>query len=135
MVCSKCAKLTKPTSLATPHVKSKKEMYYGSPAGSKTTNSTGYGSVKSSSSSSKTSATLGQNGIGKSKLLSAGAKNPYAAYNSTCTGEECAAKIESGRKFCNRCAYRKNVCAICGKKEKAAKTSVPAVAGQKFTMK
>jgi hypothetical protein len=53
MVCSKCAKLTGPTSLATPGVKKKAEMYYGSPAGS------------SKSGEKKTSATLGNTGIGK----------------------------------------------------------------------
>jgi cysteine-rich PDZ-binding protein len=52
MVCAKCAKLTKPTSLATPGVKKKNEMYYGSPAGS-------------SKSGAKISATLGNAGIGK----------------------------------------------------------------------
>jgi len=34
MVCSKCQKLTKGTTLATPEVKKKSEMYYGSPASS-----------------------------------------------------------------------------------------------------
>ena len=52
MVCSKCEKLAK-TTLATPGVKKKSEMYYGSPAGS------------SKGSDKKPSATLGQNGIGK----------------------------------------------------------------------
>lgn len=54
MVCSKCQKLTKPTSLATPGVKKKNEMYYGSPAGS-----------SKSGAKAKTSATLGNTGIGK----------------------------------------------------------------------
>ncbi|TLS31563.1 hypothetical protein PpBr36_03560, partial [Pyricularia pennisetigena] len=67
MVCGKCQKLSKGTSLATPAVKKKSEMYYGSPA---------------SSSSSKSSATLGQTGVSKNKLLSKGAKNPYAQYSS-----------------------------------------------------
>lgn len=48
MVCSKCLKLSKGTTLATPGVKKKSEMYHGSPA-----------------SSSSKSATLGQTGIGK----------------------------------------------------------------------
>jgi hypothetical protein len=52
MVCAKCANLTKPTSLATPDVKKKNEMYHGSPAGT-------------SKSGAKTSATLGNTGIGK----------------------------------------------------------------------
>jgi hypothetical protein len=126
MVCAKCQKKLKPTSLATPGVKSKKEMYYGSPAGS-----------KSSTSGSKTSSTLGQTGIGKSKLLSSSAKNPYAAYSATCTGVDCVTKIESGRKFCNKCAYRLQSCAICGKKEKkdGAATGVPKVEGAKYTLK
>ena len=51
MVCAKCQKLQK-TSLATPGVKRKNDIYYGSPtAGGKD--------------SSKTSATLGSTGIGK----------------------------------------------------------------------
>ena len=58
MVCAKCQKLTKPTSLATPGVKMKSEMYYGSPAGTKTSSS-------SSGVGKSTSATLGQSGIGK----------------------------------------------------------------------
>jgi hypothetical protein len=53
MVCAKCQKLSKSTTLATPAVKKKSEMYYGSPAGS------------SKSGDKKTSATLGNNGIGK----------------------------------------------------------------------
>jgi hypothetical protein len=52
MVCAKCTKAAKPTSLATPDVKKKNDMYYGSPAGSKTDKT-------------KTSATLGNTGIGK----------------------------------------------------------------------
>ena len=132
MVCAKCAKLTKPTSLATPGVKKKNEMYYGSPAGSKTAASKAGASAYTTT---KISATIGQNGIGKSKLLGAGAKNPYAAYSATCTGKECSAKVESGRKYCNRCAYRENACAICGKKNKPEKAGAPVIAGQKFTMK
>lgn len=54
MVCAKCTKLSKSTTLATPGVKKKSEMYYGSPAGSSKT-----------SDKTKTSATLGNNGIGK----------------------------------------------------------------------
>jgi hypothetical protein len=60
MVCGKCAKLSKSTTLATPAVKKKSEMYYGSPAGS-----------SKSSDKTKTSATLGNNGIGKASYLSA----------------------------------------------------------------
>lgn len=42
----------------------------------------------------------------QSKLLSSKAKNPYAAYASSC--ETCKTKTEQGRKFCQRCAYQKN---------------------------
>ncbi|KFY88694.1 hypothetical protein V498_06690 [Pseudogymnoascus sp. VKM F-4517 (FW-2822)] len=129
MVCAKCQKLTKPTSLATPGVKKKSEMYYGSPAGTKTSSASSSGVGKS------TSATLGQTSIGKSKLLSSSAKNPYAAYAAKCTGKECVTKIESGRKYCNKCAYRANACAVCGKKNVAEKKAAPVIAGQKFTLK
>lgn len=93
MVCAKCQKLSKGTTLATPEVKKKSDMYYGSPAGTS----------KAAAASSKP-ATLGHNGIGKvskrhppppravagkrcankalqSKLLSKSAKNPYAQYS------------------------------------------------------
>lgn len=56
MVCGKCQKLSK-TTLATPDVKKKSEMYYGSPAGS---------STKASGSKS---ATLGQNGVIKVRSI------------------------------------------------------------------
>ncbi|KEZ44810.1 hypothetical protein SAPIO_CDS2923 [Scedosporium apiospermum] len=65
MVCSKCQKLTKGTTLATPEVKKKSEMYYGSPA-------------SSSKGADKKSVTLANAGVTKSKLLSKSAKNPYA---------------------------------------------------------
>lgn len=51
MVCAKCQKLNK-TVLATPGVKKKSEMYYGSPA-------------SSTSSAGKPSPTLGQTGVSK----------------------------------------------------------------------
>ena len=54
VLCSKCSKVAKTTSLATPGVKKKNEMYLGSPAGS-----------SKSTDKSKTSSTLGNNGIGK----------------------------------------------------------------------
>lgn len=70
MVCAKCQKLSKgTTTLATPAVKKKSEMYYGSPASS------------AASAAGKKSSTLGQTGIVKSKLLSKAAKNPYAQYS------------------------------------------------------
>ena len=107
MVCSRCQKLQKKTELATPSVKRKSDIYYGSSTtGDKT----------------KSSATAGPTGIGKvlrllspwtwivadlvpqSKLLSKSAKNPYAAYSSSCT--TCKTKIDQGYKFCHKCAYK-----------------------------
>jgi hypothetical protein len=61
MVCGKCQKISKSTTLATPGVKKKSEMYYGSPAGSSS----------KSGDKTKTSATLGNNGIGKVRQLEA----------------------------------------------------------------
>ncbi|PLB37028.1 cysteine-rich PDZ-binding protein [Aspergillus candidus] len=127
MVCSKCAKKLKSTQLATPDVKRRSEMYYGS-------SSTNTGS----NDKTKGKATLGSTGIGKNKLLSAKAKNPYAAYASSCS--QCKTKTEQGRKFCQRCAYQKNACPMCGKSlaEKAAtataKGQKPVVQGQKFNL-
>ncbi|KAL9009975.1 MAG: hypothetical protein Q9173_005046 [Seirophora scorigena] len=71
MVCAKCQKQLKSTALATPAVKKKTEMYYGSPAGST-------GRIEKASSAG------GSTGAGKSKLLSKSAKNPYAQYASSC---------------------------------------------------
>ncbi|EOO02737.1 putative cript family protein [Phaeoacremonium minimum UCRPA7] len=121
MVCNKCQKLGKGTTLATPGVKKKSEMYYGSPASS------------SSSASGTKSATLGQTGIGKSKLLSKNAKNPYAQYSSSCT--KCKTKISQGHSYCNKCAYQANICAMCGKSSTKTKAGVPVVSGAKFTLK
>lgn len=42
----------------------------------------------------------------QSKLLSSKAKNPYAAYASSC--ESCKTRTEQGKKFCQRCAYQRN---------------------------
>ncbi|KAI9809414.1 MAG: hypothetical protein M1827_006850 [Pycnora praestabilis] len=128
MVCTKCQNTLKKTELATPGVKHKNELYYGSPASSS----------KSSGDKSKTSATLGNNGIGKSKLLSKGAQNPYAAYTSSCT--TCKKKTEQGKKYCHRCAYKANdgwvACAMCGKGLKDNSTSsAPVVQGQRFSAK
>lgn len=55
MVCTKCQKKLKTTELATPGVKRKSEMYYGSPATS----------TSGGSSADRTKATLGNTGIGK----------------------------------------------------------------------
>ncbi|KAJ5227428.1 uncharacterized protein N7469_007434 [Penicillium citrinum] len=121
MVCSKCQKKLKSTELATPGVKNKNDMYYGSPS---TTLGGG----------SKGKATLGATGVGKNKLLSSKAKNPYAAYASSC--ESCKTKTEQGKKFCQKCAYKRNACPMCGK-SLAGKTAKdqPVVQGQKFNLK
>lgn len=116
MVCSKCLKLLRGTTLATPGVKKKSEMYHGSPA-----------------SSSSKSATLGQTGIGKSKLLSKNAKNPYAQYASSCT--KCKTKISQGHSYCNKCAYKDDLCHMCGKPNKKTSSNAPQISGQKFSMK
>lgn len=122
MVCTKCQKLGKgSTALATPSVKKKSEIYHGSSASS---SAAGSGASKS--------ATLGQSGVGKSKLLSKAAKNPYAQYASACG--KCKKRVAQGHAFCQACAYKDNACAGCGKKEKKAK-GAGAVEGQKFTMK
>lgn len=135
MVCAKCQRLSKGTALATPEVKKRSEIYYGSPATAKGTASK--------------SATVGHNGIGKvryglaaiftwhmstayerwltplpqSKLLSKAAKNPYAQYSryvdaplsqtdvcqfdGLCSScTKCKAKITQGHTFCQTCAYR-----------------------------
>ena len=92
MVCAKCQKTMKKTELATPRVKRKNEMYLGSVTADK---------GKSSSSSS---ATVGSAGIGKSKLLSKSARNPYAAYSSSC--DTCKTKVAQGYRYCHRCAYK-----------------------------
>ncbi|KAL4903275.1 PDZ-binding protein [Aspergillus multicolor] len=138
MVCSKCQKKLKATELATPGVKRKNEMYYGSPS-----TTSGGGAAAGSAAANKSKATLGNTGISKNKLLSSKAKNPYAAYSSSC--DLCKTKTEQGRKYCQRCAYQKNVadgtdfdvaCPMCGK-SLAGKTSKdqPVVQGQKFNLK
>jgi len=58
MVCAKCQKLNK-TTLATPGVKKKAEMYYGSAASA---------SSSASAPGAKKSATLGQSGISKVRI-------------------------------------------------------------------
>lgn len=143
MVCAKCQKLQKSTQLATPGVKHKNEMYYGSPAGS---------ASSSSSSKGKASTTIGPSGIGKvrgedvdftrcvadrwplqSKLLGKGAKNPYAAYASSC--KTCRTKVESGRTYCLGCAYKANACAMCGKSTTGKTATGVLVDGQKRSAK
>ncbi|RKU40303.1 hypothetical protein DL546_000570 [Coniochaeta pulveracea] len=119
MVCAKCQNKAK-TTLATPVVKKKSEMYYGSPA-------------SSSATGAKKSATLGQTGISKSKLLSKSAKNPFAQYSASCT--RCSTKVSQGHAYCNQCAYKQNVCHICGKPDKKTNPAAPVVSGQKFSSK
>ncbi|KAJ9151777.1 hypothetical protein NKR23_g2842 [Pleurostoma richardsiae] len=125
MVCAKCQKLSKGTTLATPAVKKKSEMYYGSPASASSSSRGSGGATKS--------ATLGQTGIGKSKLLSKNAKNPYAQYSSSC--QKCKTKIAQGHSYCQKCAYQADLCAICGKANTKSKTSAPVISGQKFSLK
>ena len=40
------------------------------------------------------------------KLLSRGAKNPYAAYSSSC--DKCKTRTQQGRRLCQPCAYKAN---------------------------
>ncbi|RDW79163.1 cysteine-rich PDZ-binding protein [Aspergillus mulundensis] len=129
MVCSKCQKKLKATELATPGVKRKSEMYYGSPS-----TTSGGGAGAGSATANKSKATLGNTGVSKNKLLSSKAKNPYAAYSSSC--DMCKTKTEQGRKYCQRCAYQKNACPMCGKSltGKSSKDQ-PVVTGQKFNLK
>ncbi|KAI9883955.1 MAG: hypothetical protein M1823_004265 [Watsoniomyces obsoletus] len=115
MVCTKCQRLLKATELATPGVKRKSEIYYGSNAGGKS------GSAST--------------GVAKSKLLSKSAKNPYAAYSSSC--DTCKTKTDQGRKLCQKCAYKANACAMCGKSQSRQKDLAggSVVQGQKFSAK
>ncbi|KAL2829144.1 PDZ-binding protein [Aspergillus cavernicola] len=138
MVCAKCQKKLKQTELATPSVKRKNEMYYGSPStslgGGGGSSGAGAGGGAGTATASKNKPTLGGTGISKNKLLSAKAKNPYAAYSSSC--DNCKTKTEQGRKFCQRCAYQRNACPMCGKSltGKSSKDQ-PVVQGQKFNLK
>ena len=67
MVCAKCQKVQKKTELATPAVKRKNDMYYGSPASS----------AASGSGKIKTSATLGNTSIGKVLALEPPAQTQF----------------------------------------------------------
>jgi Microtubule-associated protein CRIPT len=49
----------------------------------------------------------------QNKLLSKNAQNPYAAYSSNCS--TCRTKCDPGRKYCHKCAFKANACAMCGK--------------------
>ncbi|KAL4931914.1 cysteine-rich PDZ-binding protein [Aspergillus undulatus] len=137
MVCAKCQKKLKSTELATPGVKRKSEMYYGSPStvsGSGGAGGTGTSASTKGGAASAFKPTLGNTGVSKNKLLSSKAKNPYAAYSSSC--DVCKTKTEAGRKFCQRCAYQRNACPMCGKSltGKTGKDQ-PVVQGQKFNLK
>lgn len=59
MVCTKCQKKLKTTELATPGVKRKNEMYYGSPS------TTLGGGSAAGAGSAKGKSTLGATGVGK----------------------------------------------------------------------
>lgn len=48
---------------------------------------------------------------------------------------KCKAKITQGHTYCHGCAYKEDLCAICGKKNKKATAGAPVVEGQKFSMK
>ncbi|SZF06101.1 unnamed protein product [Blumeria hordei] len=123
MVCSKCQKFTNSTILATPGIKKKSEIYFGSSGGSN-------GDYKA-----RPSSIQGHNGIGKarrhSKLLSKAAKNPYSS--SSC--KTCKTRIEQGRTFCQKCAYKANACLVCGKSNSKSTASAPIIEGQKFNLK
>jgi hypothetical protein len=85
MVCAKCSKLSK-TTLVTPGVKKRSEMYYGSAAssssaGDKKSATLGQTGVSKASSSHKCSASVPVLTLQQSKLLSKNAKNPFAQYS------------------------------------------------------
>ncbi|KAF2836690.1 hypothetical protein M501DRAFT_979141 [Patellaria atrata CBS 101060] len=113
MVCTKCAKNQQRTQLATPAVKKKTDSY--------TLPSAGKGP------------TLGTTGVSKSKLLTKPAKNPLLQISSNCDG--CKTRTTQGHKFCQRCAYSKNACTICGKNMSKASSKALVVEGQKFSNK
>lgn len=143
MVCAKCAAKSKPTALATPGVKRKAELYHGSSASA----------AANAKDKSTKSATVGHTGVGKSKLLSKAAKNPYAAYAASCG--VCKTKVGSGRTYCHSCAYKQNgesdgesikdsavtdyypACTMCGKSlnSSAAGSKPLTVQGQRFSAK
>lgn len=112
MVCSKCQKLTRKTTLATPEVKKKSEIYHGS---STTSKGAEKGSTLSSAGVSKVCTARLYPDVGRafvngvfvqSKLLSKSAKNPYAQYSSSCT--KCKTKVSQGYTYCQSCAYQKD---------------------------
>jgi hypothetical protein len=125
MVCAKCARLsTNKTTLATSTVTRKSDTL--------TSSGISYTS-KPGRLTSATSAAQGPSGIGKSKLLSASARNPYAAYAASC--EKCKVKVQQGHKFCHKCSYKANVCAGCGKKDVGGTKAGEVVQGARFSAK
>ncbi|KAI5284630.1 hypothetical protein KEM55_000974, partial [Ascosphaera atra] len=99
MVCTKCAKKLQKTSLATPDVKRKSDVYL-----SGSTSNVGGASARAKEREREKARQQGNaaagsgQGISKSKLLSGKAKNPYAAYASSC--KSCKTRCEVGRKYC-----------------------------------
>ncbi len=157
MVCAKCQKISKTTTLATPGVKKKNDMYYGSPAGS-----------LNSGDKAKTSATLGQNGIGKASFISVArlcsstnyiqrascyrkqqeihtlhtlahvlpVKPKLIKVELTATNAHSQQMVRhSEAKIPNRCAAHNLACAMCGTSHSNAAAAAPVITGQKFTLK
>ena len=67
MVCSKCQKLLKRTELATPGVKRKNELYYGSSASA------------NGNEQHKSSTTVGSNGVGKVRVHQLASGSPESS--------------------------------------------------------
>ncbi len=156
MVCAKCQKLAKSTTLATPGVKKKSEMYYGSPAGS-----------GKSGDKSKTSSTLGNNGIGKASChlihtcnlqLTIQRVNYYPSLHETHMHRTRAPAPAAKQRWTKEGRIARGVltrltvgpsafssvklyltsclaCAMCGKANSKSTAAAPVIAGQKFTLK
>ncbi|KYK60010.1 hypothetical protein DCS_01144 [Drechmeria coniospora] len=134
MVCARCQKLFKGTTLATPEVKKKSEMYYGS------------SSTKAAG--TKPSATIGQNEqafvqVGQEPLRSIFQvdMNPdltdelgsltLTLFSQLVTMVGSHATDPAGPiKLTAQAA-----CAMCGKANKKSTTKAPVISGQKFTLK
>lgn len=162
MVCAKCQKRLGATALATPGVKKKTDMYYGSPAGSKTT-----------ASSKTSSATLGDNGVGKVRVAFSGGESIKVTHQANSTVTEQATvqickepirqllrimyhmqeedrsrpqilpnlRLQVQRWALSPCLNSTHLltqdiaCAACGKSNTKTSSAAPTVAGQKFTLK
>jgi len=94
MPCSKCE--NKLASLATPSVKKASDLYGG------------VGAPRSTGSSAP------ERKIGENKMLSKPAKKRFTPYATTCG--DCGLRTHQGGKYCQKCAYKRGVCGICGKK-------------------